>query len=169
MKLQNVVDCSTNDAIMSSAKCNLKSCLNKSGWCHVIDNVHLKLFPIHIKAWSIVINDGTATMNTPPAILVKSLMSAKQSLSNPLREPCAKSSNSRSTLTSSSSTAVHAPVPTPMPQIIYQMMPHSYQHPYGLPTPYQGSPEPPTLHHDVHSSSVVSGVDGVETLASYIH
>ena len=48
-------------------------------------------------------------------------------------------------------------------------MPHSYQHPYGLPTPYQGSAEPPTPHHDVRSSSVVSGVDGVERLASYVH
>ena len=57
----------------------------------------------------------------------------------------------------------------PIPQIIYQMMPHSYQHLYRVPTPYQGSAEPPTLHYDVRSSSVVSGVDAVERLASYVH
>src|SRR5438046_1182659 len=57
----------------------------------------------------------------------------------------------------------------PMPQIIYQMMPHSYQYPYGLPAPYQGSPEPLPPYYDVHSSSVISEVDSIERLASYIH
>src|SRR5205814_9014049 len=55
---------------------------------------------------------------------------------------------------------------TPFP---YTTLFRSYQHPYGLHTPYQGSAEAPTPHHDVRSSSVVSGVDGVERLASYVH
>ncbi len=169
MKLQNIVDCSNNDAIMSSIKCELKSCPNKAGWCYIVDNVHLKILPAHIKTWSIAINDGTATLDMPPTILVKSLMPAKQSLSNPMRDPYSKSSNSGSTPTPSSGTAVHVPAPTPPPQIIYQMMPHGYQHPYGLPTCYHGTPEPPQLHHDVRSSSVISGPDGLERLASYIH
>ena len=79
MKLQNIVDCSNNDAIMSSIKCELKSCPNKAGWCYIVDNVHLKILPAHIKTWSIAINDGTATLDMAPAILVKSLMPAKQS------------------------------------------------------------------------------------------
>src|SRR5213595_1564671 len=47
MKLQNIVDCSNNDAIMSSVKCKLKSCPNKAGWCYIVDNVHWQL--IHPK------------------------------------------------------------------------------------------------------------------------
>src|SRR5436190_15658243 len=74
MKLQNIIDCSNNDAIMSSIKCELKSCLNKAEWCYIVDNVHLKILPAHIKTWSIAINDGTATLDMGPAILVKSLM-----------------------------------------------------------------------------------------------
>ena len=157
MKLQNIVDCSNNDAIMSSIKCELKSCPNKAGWCYIVDNVHLKILPAHIKTWSIAINDGTATLDMPPTILVKSLMPAKQSLSNPMRDPYSKSSNSGSTPTPSSGTAVHVPAPTPPPQIIYQMMPHGYQHPYGLPTRYHGTPEPPQLHHNVRSSRLFLG------------
>ena len=39
-----------NDAIMTSLKYELKSCPNKAGWCYIVDNVHLKVFPAHIKA-----------------------------------------------------------------------------------------------------------------------
>ena len=127
------------------------------------------MWPAHIKTWSIAINGGTAMLDMAPAILVKSLMPAKQSLSNPMRDPYPKSSNSGSTPTPSSGTAIHVPTPMPAPQIIYQMMPHGYQHSYGLPASYQGTPEPPPPHHDVRSSSVVSGPDGLERLASYIH
>ena len=86
-----------------------------------------------------------------------------------MRDSYLKSPNSSSTATPSSGTAVHVPALTPTPQIIYQMMPHGYQYPYSLPTPYQRSPEPLPPHHDVRSSSVVSGADGIERLASYIH
>src|SRR5439155_19591074 len=99
MKLQNIVDCSNNDAIMSTVKCELKSCPNKAGWCYVVDNVHLKIFPVHIKTWSIAINDGTATLDVPPAILVKSLMPSKQNLTNPMRDSYATSTNSSPTAT----------------------------------------------------------------------
>ena len=85
MKLQNIVDCSNNDPVISSLKCELKSCPNEAGCCYIVNNVHLKVFPIHIKAWSIAINEGTAILDMPPAILVKSLIPAKQSLFNPLR------------------------------------------------------------------------------------
>ena len=84
MKLQNIIDYLNNDTIMASVKCELKSCPNKAEWCYIVDNVHLKVFPAHIKAWNIAINDGTATLDMPPTILVKSFMPAKQSLSNPL-------------------------------------------------------------------------------------
>src|SRR5437773_324439 len=130
MKLQNIIDCSNNDAIMSSIKCKLKSCPNKARWCYIIDNIHLKILLTHIKTWNIAINDSTAMSNIAPAILVNSLMPAKQSLSNPMRDSYSKSSNSDSTLTPSSGTTVH--VPMPAPQIIYQLMPHSYQYPYAV-------------------------------------
>src|SRR5436190_24131142 len=119
MKLQNIIDCSNNDAIMSSIKCELKSCLNKAEWCYIVDNIHLKILPAHIKTWSIAINDGTATLDMAPAILVKSLMPAKQSLSNPMRDPYSKSSNSVSTPTLSSGIAGHVPALMLAPQIIY--------------------------------------------------
>ena len=84
MKLQNMIDYSNNDVIISFVKCDLKSYPNKSEWCHIIDNVPLKFFSIHIKAWSIAIDNGTAIMDMPPAIIIKSLIPAKLSLSNPL-------------------------------------------------------------------------------------
>jgi hypothetical protein len=67
MKLQNIVDCSNNDAIMASIKCELKSCPNKAGWCYIVDNIHLKVFPANIRAWSIAINDPevAATLDMP--------------------------------------------------------------------------------------------------------
>src|SRR5947207_15736708 len=111
MKLQNIVDCSNNDAIMSSIKCELKSCPNKAGWCYIVDNVHLKILSAHIKTWSIAINDGTATLDMPPTILVKTLMPANQSLSNPMRYTYSEWSNSGSTRTASSGTPVNIPEP----------------------------------------------------------
>ena len=169
MKLQNVIDCANNDEIMASIKCELKTCPNKAGWCYVIDNIHLKVFLIHIKAWSVAINDNTATLDTPPAILVRSLMPAKSTLSNPMRDSSSKTSNSSVTATPSSGPAFNAFTPTATPQVIYQMLPHGYQHPYSLPMPHQHTPEPAQYHHDVRSSSVVSGLDGVERLGTYVH
>ena len=169
LRLQNIIDCSHNDSIMVSIKCELRTCPNNAGWCYIIDNIHLKVFPINLKVWSIAINNGTATIDTPPADLAKTLMPAKQSQCNPLRNSSSKSTNSGSTITLSAAEGIQGLALSPMPQIVYQMMPQGYQHSYGLPAPYRGSPEPISHRQDVRSSSVTSGGDGVERLSSYIH
>jgi hypothetical protein len=156
---------------MGSFKCALKSCPNRAGWCYILDLVHLKVLPMQIKIWSIAINEDTASLETPPDILIKSLMPARQNQTNPMRDNPQNSSNSSnpmSTPTPAPSIVAPAPAPVQMPYPMYPMMPQSFQYPYGLPTPYSGPREPIQSHHEVRSSSVISGSDGVEKLATYV-
>jgi hypothetical protein len=73
---------------MAQYKCERLSCpSNKtSGWCFDIDGIHLKIFPVQFKAWSIAINNGEADLNQPPSNVLKSLMPAKAGDVNPLRK-----------------------------------------------------------------------------------
>ena len=168
LKLQNIVDCSNNEAIMTLIKCKLKSCPNRAGWCFIIDHIHLMVFPFQIKTWSMAINDDTGSLETPPDVLIKTFRPAKQNENNPMRDNSSNSSNSVSTPTPAPSIAVATSAPVQMPYSLFPMMPQSFQYPYGLPTPCPGSSEPISSHQDVRSSSVISGSDGVEKLVKYI-
>jgi hypothetical protein len=48
------------------------------------------------------------------------------------------------------------------------MMPQGFQYPYDLPISYSVPKEPLQSHHDIRSSSVISGSDGVEKLVMYV-
>ena len=172
LKIQNLVDCSNNEAIMDSYKCKLKSCPNRAGWCYILDQVHLMVLPFQMKVWSTAINDNTGSLEVPPDVLVKSLRPARDTQSNPLRDNASKSSKSSDSLSTSTATphvATSTPTLAPMQYPMHQMVPQAFPYPYGLPAPYSELREAPSHHrHDVRSSSVVSGSDGVEKLARYI-
>jgi len=112
LRLQNIVDCSNNEAIMDSTKCKLKSCPNRCGWCYILDQIHLMVLPFQMKVWSIAINSNTGSLEVPPDVLVKSLRPARDSQSNPLRDNTQKSSNSADSV-STSTLALHVATSTP--------------------------------------------------------
>ena len=171
LKLQNIVDCSNNEAIMESIKCKLKSCPNRAGWCYVLDLVHLMVLPFQMKAWSIAINNSTGSLEVPPDILVKSFKPARDNQINSMRDNSQKSSNSSNSM-SMPTPAVNVTTTTPalpqMPYPMFPMMPQPFQYPYGLSAPYSELREPASYRRDVRSSSIVSGSDGVERLVKYI-
>jgi len=104
-------------------------------------------------------------------VLVNSLRPARDSQSNLLRDNTQKSSNSADSV-STSTLALHVatstPTLAPMQYPMHQMMPQPYPYPYGLPAPYTQLRDAPSHRHDVRSSSIISGSDGVEKLARYI-
>ena len=164
LKLQNIVDCSNNEAIMDSTKCKLKSCPNRCGWCYILDQIHLIVMPFQMKVWSIAINDATGSLKVPPEVLVKSFKPARDTQANPMRDNGQKSSfSSNSVATSTPALSV-----TPMQYPVHQMMHQPYPYPYSLPAPYTQVRDAPSHRHDVWSSSVISGSDDVEKLARYI-
>jgi hypothetical protein len=171
LKLQHIVDCSNNQAIMDSTKCKLKSCPNRCGWCYILDHIHLMVLPFQMKVWSIVINDDTGSLEVPPDVLVKSFKPARDTQANPMRDNGQKSSsssNSVATSTPALSVAPPAPSVAPMQYPVHQMMPQPYPYPYGAPAPYTQLRDTPSRRNDVRSSSIISGSDGVEKLVRYI-
>jgi len=152
LKLQNIVDCSNNEAIMDSTKCKLKSCPNRCGWCYILDHIHLMVLPFQMKVWSIAINSNTGSLEVPPDVLVKSLRPARDTQANPMRDNGQKSSsslNSAATSTQAHSVATLTPTLAPMQYPIHQMMPQPYPYPYGLPAPYTQVRDAPSHRHDV--------------------
>ena len=136
LKLQNIVDCSNNEAIMDSTKCKLKSCPNRCGLCYILDHIHLMVLPFQMKVWSIAINSNTGSLEVPPDVLVKSLRLAHDTQVNPLGDNGQKSSSSSNSVTKSTpvlyvatSTLTLAPMQYPM----HQMLPQPYSYPYSLP------------------------------------
>jgi hypothetical protein len=171
LKLQNIVDCSNNEAIMDSTKCKLKSCPNRCGWCYILDQIHLMVMPFQMKVWSIAINDATGSLEVPPEVLVKSFKPARDTQANPMRDNGQKSSFSSNSVTTSTPAlhvATSTPTPAPMQYPMHQMMPQPYPYPYGLPAPYTQVRNAPSHRRDVRSSSIISGSDSVEKLARYI-
>src|SRR5579871_395444 len=94
LKLQNIVDCSNNEAIMGSTKCKLNSCPNRAGWCYILDTIHLRVLPMHMKTWSIAININEGSLEVPPNILIKQLQPARKNEINALRDNSQFSTNS---------------------------------------------------------------------------
>jgi hypothetical protein len=88
VRQQKLVDNAHSEALMGQWKCERVTCPNqaKSGWCFEADGVHLKLSAVHIRSWSIAINNEEATLDCPPDNLSSSLMPAKGSESNPFRK-----------------------------------------------------------------------------------
>src|SRR5438552_19054824 len=87
---QEVVNTQHVNIILNHWKCECL-CPNKSGYCYIIDNVHLQLFAQNIKIWSMAINEGTADSEMPSKSLGKSLQSSKLSLKNFKRKSSTKS------------------------------------------------------------------------------
>jgi len=73
------------DALMGPHKCKHKNCPNhdKNGWCFDADEIHLKMNNIHLRSWSIAINNEEATLDTLPSTLPINFMPARASDSNP--------------------------------------------------------------------------------------
>jgi hypothetical protein len=65
--------------------CGKKSCPNANGFCYIVDDVHLKVMPRHMRSWSIFINEDTADLETPPEALMKTFTPAKSGTKNPFR------------------------------------------------------------------------------------
>jgi hypothetical protein len=73
---------------MGLYKCERKNCPNhdKNGWCFDADGIHLKMNNVHLRAWSMAINNDEATLDTPPSTLAVNFMPARASDSNPYRK-----------------------------------------------------------------------------------
>jgi hypothetical protein len=124
------------------------------------------------------INEDEGDIDTMPTALAKTLMPAKTSRKNPLRENTAKPPEKASTVPDASP---HPAVPpyTPMP---YYQYPPSYYGPYNGSHPQPGYPLPPPQlppqavpsskrprHHHDRSSSLPSEFDScVDKLTDYV-
>ena len=85
-----------------------------------------------MKSWSMAINEDLASLDAPPMDVLKALMPAKSTQSNPFRDLTAKSTNSNNATDSTS-----MPVPPPPPSFPpYSIYPYNYYHPYSHPPPF---------------------------------
>ena len=62
------------------------TCANKSGFCYIVDGIHLRMLPGNMKTWSMAINNDKADLETAPTTLATTLMPSKPTQKNPLRE-----------------------------------------------------------------------------------
>ena len=131
---------------MDRWRCGQTTCPQQNGFCYLIDGVHLRLMPQHLKTWSIAINDGNGDLETAPSLLARTLMPSKPSLKNPLREILHKTPAKEPHLMQSTPQ-------TPSPFLQSYPPPPPYYHPYlnnlpqypQLPSPYMYPPQPHTL------------------------
>ena len=131
MRRLDKVDAVHIDDLISRYTCGEAVCPNQNLYCLVVDNVHLKMLPKQLKVWSIAINDEDATLEDCPPELIRTLMPARSSQKNPLRNPPPKNVEKAP----DSSVPIH---PTPHPGHLHQpFTPLSY---YPYPPPYH----PPT-------------------------
>jgi hypothetical protein len=176
IRQQAIIDSQHVDDLQIRWTCQ-QICPNKTGWCYVVDTVHLKLYPQNLKTWSIAINKDpdVATIDTCPIELAKTLMTAKANLKNPLRDV--------PELTPSK-TAVQNAVSSPITPSHPYGAPFSYYPPYGIsPYPQQFPPPlytqhfpPPTVPttnatiavSDEPTSSQPSEIEAVDKLSQYI-
>jgi hypothetical protein len=125
-----------------------------------------------MQSWSMAINAGTATVDTPPPDLIKALMPARSGSMNPMRNPdheTSKSSKTASASASAMATPSGNPFLTPYP---YPMPSYPFYSPYGPPPPQTPIPMHATVSVDVHvqlqSSPGVSEGDQAERLMDYV-
>ena len=139
---------------MSLHKCERKNCPNhdKNGWCFDADGIHLKLNNVHLRSWSIGINNEEASLDSPPSTLPINLMPARASESNPYRKK-AKSP---------------PPAPTSNPVNPASAMPHFFPYPMPSYPPYippyplmPGMPYKPSSPIISHTNPVVHRMDPI--------
>jgi hypothetical protein len=118
------------------------------------------------------INAGTATLDTPPADLIKALMPARNGTRNPMRDPDLETSKLSKTASASAmitTTPLSTLLPPPYP---YPMSLYPYYNPYGPPSHQIVPPVHTTVSVDAHvqivSSPVNSESDLAERLMEYV-
>jgi hypothetical protein len=104
---------------MGLHKCERKNCPNhdKNGWCFDADGIHLKINNVHLRSWSMAINNEEATLDTPPSTLAVNLMTARASDSNPYRKR--EKSPSKTTPANSMNSSTFAPPFFPYSMLSY--------------------------------------------------
>jgi hypothetical protein len=128
--------------------CHTSDCGNGSGWCYIINTIHLKLLAQHLQTWSIGINNSTedepVNLETPPQALAKSLKPAKSGTKNPLVAQAEKPTPA----------TAHQQYP-PLPHFPPSMHPGYPFYPYPGYSPYQQQPPPPPY---MFNASAISSV-----------
>ena len=144
------------DDIIKRYLCGQAGCPNKDSWCWVVDTVHLKLLPKHMKIWSMSINAGDTTIDDCPEDLAKTLMPCRPTAKNLLRDPAPKATTTSSIPTPSFlQNPPHYPPYGPVTPLPY----YPYNHPY-LPPTYQprqepSPPSPPRRRAEPQASSPI--------------
>src|SRR5437762_11396637 len=101
---------------MTHLHCGQSSCLNENAWCYIVDGIHLKIISMHMKTWSMTINEEGTDLETCPTALAKHLMPSRKGGKNPLREQASKATNiSINSNSSSSTTPTPYQLPPPLP------------------------------------------------------
>ena len=136
LKQQSLLDSTHVDALINRYKCEALTCSNNGGFCYVADGkIHLRIFTQQLKAWSITINDGDATLECPTEVFLKTLMPAKARMHNLFKIYDIPKLTSTPKLPS-----IEAPeaTPTPLypPYLISPYFYHPLYLPYGFPLPY---------------------------------
>lgn len=112
-----------------------QACPNRTGWCYIVDNIHLKLYPQNLKSWSIAVNKepDIITIDICPIELTKTLMTAKAILKNPLRD-----ASETTIIQNAVPPSATPPSPYPLP----------YYFPYNIPSyPQHFRPPSPCAQH----------------------
>ena len=164
-----MLDSTHVDAILAALVCHISTCPNRDSWCYVIDHIHLKVLPHHMKNWSMAINNGLAALDAPPPDLIKALMPAQSGGRNPMRDPEPETSKS-------SKPAPDSTTPVAPPHYPYPMPPYPFYNPYGpplhqTPTPLHQTPTRSKSNNariDILSSPLVSEGDQAEKLMNYV-
>src|SRR4030095_10792161 len=175
LRHQEMLDNTHINELMNLYKCSLVRCPNSSnnGWCYPFEEVHLKVMPQQFKAWSIAINEGEASTETPPENLIKSLMPAKPGEVNPKRKPPKSPPKQSPTTPSTPATNTPSFYPFPMPPLPYfnpfiPQLPASnvYRDPWKKPSLSEQRTDPIDI---TIRSSPPSEVDPIDRLQKYIN
>ena len=119
------------------------ACPNETGFCYIVDGVHLRLLAQHMKTWSMAINEQEEDIDTMPAALAKTLMPAKLGTKNPLRENAAKPLDMAANHPAAANHLAALPLPSGPMNPHYRLTPPYYNaytglyHQLGYPPPLQ--------------------------------
>ena len=76
--------------LITHLRCGQGSCPKENAWCYIVDGINLKIASVHIKPWSMTIDEGEAGLETCPTALAKTLMPSRKGGKNSLREQASK-------------------------------------------------------------------------------
>jgi hypothetical protein len=177
LKQQALLDSTHVDTLIHRYKCETSTCSNNGGFCYLADGkIHLTIFTQQLKAWSIAINDGDATLECPTEAFLKALMPAKAGTRNPFKiYDIPKPTPKPPSIDASEATPTPSYPPYPMPPYPYHLPYPSY----GLPLPYPEHRTPQHRanryedddreeHHDLRSSPSMDR-DPVERMIKYFN